>query len=222
MNNLYVIGGPPRCGKSTILYELMKQKPVVAVQFDAVRDGVRNALFDETNVEVTKLHLKGGVTFKKEDGASASKAISIGITEEDPFVWKALTGIVKYYDKDLDTQDLALEGTGITPTLASRLKPANYVIRAAFVGFTDAAHSEAILAHARDKEDWIHTWLKQNQGDEAEVRAWINSEVERSKREAKEVAELGYGYFDLSKRPFEDHVKTAVEYLLEPTKSSPK
>ena len=86
----------------------------------------------------------------------------------------------------------------------------------AFVGCNDESHISSVIEHAKEKKDWVHTWIQEYDGDDTHVRDWIREEISRSKVIEKLAKKFGYGYFDITKRPFEEHVQVVIDYLLQP------
>jgi hypothetical protein len=219
MSTLYVIAGPPRTGKTTIMRGVIQEKPIITISFDAVRDGLRKAIFDETFVSAKNLNFSGSVDFSRPGEATIHhKKFSKRIRESE-LTWQAIVGIIDHNDRELDGLDLLVEGPDITPNRVHDLRLRNLRVRAAFIGISSDNHSNTILAHANaNKSDWINLWLKENGGDESIVRKWITGEIEISKKTKRLSAEFGYGYFDVSDKPFDEYVQSIKDYLLSTNK----
>ena len=215
MNNLYFIGGPPRTGKTTIMNSLIQERPMVAISFDVVEGGLRKALFGESFVDAKDLRISGEALLrtpgeKNQRPKKFNHQIGMG-----QLGWRAVIGQIEHYDMQLDNADLVVEGAGIMVGRVQELSLANFAIRAAFVGFTDEGYADVVLAQAKaNPSDWLNIWLKETDGDETSIREMVAAGIKRSKTEAKAAAKYGYGFFDITKRPFEEHVKAVQEYLL--------
>jgi 2-phosphoglycerate kinase len=110
MSNLYIIGGSTRSGKTTILNKVIKAKPMIAVQTDAIREGMRKALIGESLVTINKLSFSGDVTFHRlseNSDVSHTKHFSQEISQ-DELTWNNVAGLINYYDDK--GVDLIVEG----------------------------------------------------------------------------------------------------------------
>ena len=216
MNTVYLIGGRPRTGKSTVMQAFIKQRPMPAYSFDAVRNGLRNALFEEVHVDVKKLDFSGDVVFKVPGKAGDKhKHFEHKLKKEEELTWDALLGIIEHYSRHFDRSDLVIEGSGITPERVHNLSFDSLAIRAVFTGFLDSNHADTIIEHARTNKDWVHTWLQETGNNEDDVRQWLHGEHKASQEDKKMAAKFGYGYFDVSTGPFEQHVQAVTQYLLQ-------
>lgn len=62
--------------------------------------------------------------------------------------------MIDYYRRN--DESAAFEGTECTPEWVSRINASGFIVKAAYVGYTDAVHVDSILAHAKNnKHDWI-------------------------------------------------------------------
>ena len=133
---------------------------------------------------------------------------------EAELILEAVLGMLDYYERS--ETSVAFEGTVFTPDWVSNLQLANLTVRAAFVGYTDATHVEAMLKHAKnDPSDWLNQWLSDEGGDESTIRAWASKQVTMSKQIQKDAAEHGYPFFDISRYPFDDYKNETLNYFLE-------
>jgi 2-phosphoglycerate kinase len=198
------------------MMNVIKEHPMPTYSFDAVRSGVRNAIFGEAYVTIKNLSFAGQVTFhrpgQKED---QHKEFSQNNAREEPLTWKAIEGIIDLYNRDNSGSDLIVEGVGIYPNLVHELSFGNLAIRAAFLGYTDQGHADHILEYSRSNKDWVNTWLEEVDGDEQIIRDWIKSEVERSRNDKQLAEQYGYGFFDVSGTSFDEQIQAATNYLLE-------
>ncbi|MEI8339418.1 MAG: hypothetical protein WCF94_02015 [bacterium] len=190
MNKLYIIGGPGRCGKTTIMREFLDKKKVVAVSSDAVRAGFRylNKKVLQTNYSVNEI--------------------------DDELTWQMMVGIILYYNhKNIS---LVLEGVVFTPDRVKSLELSNLEVRAVFVGFVEDNHIDSIIEFAHENKDWVYDNItKVNNGDDSEIRKMFKQDQENSKQSLLKAKEYGYSFFSIDNKPFEDYKKQVVDYLLE-------
>ncbi len=214
MSTLFIVGGPPRAGKTTIVGKFLEQNPMPSTSTDALRGAVRNALFDEPYVTVEELSFEGHVEFRRPGNKERIKKAFHSDVHEDELAWKAAVGLIDHYDRE--NQSLILEGMAFGPEQVRKLKLTNLAVKVLFVGYGTETHADRILEHAKDNpHDWVNEWLKETDGDETEIRDWVAKEVEKSNTNAQLAAEYGYGYFDVTSQPFDDHVNAALSYLIQ-------
>jgi hypothetical protein len=102
--------------------------------------------------------------------------------------------------------------TECSPEWVSKLDAKGFIVKAAFVGFTDATHIDSILAHAKDnKHDWINEWVR----DDTNIRTWVHTQAELCKELKFEAESHGYPFFDISNQPFEDYKSAVLDYFLQ-------
>ncbi|MDB5259086.1 MAG: hypothetical protein JWO73_294 [Candidatus Taylorbacteria bacterium] len=216
MNNLYLIGGSPRSGKTIIFKEMINRKPMIAISSDALRESARYTLTEEPFVSIQKLSFEGDVSFHRageNKDISHAKHFSYDIDQEE-LTWKAIVGLINFYDRK-SGNSLIIEGMAITPERVKSLSLKNLKIKAAFVGFTDDSHLKNILEYAHANEDWVHKKITlEDGGDDSSVRKWFNEELGKNKEDATLAKEYGYEFFSPHEGSFEEYTNKVVEYLL--------
>lgn len=210
---LYLIGGFARAGKTMVAREVMRRKRIISVSTDTIRAAIRKVLIGESRVAVEKASFRGKVAFHRP---GSLKVYHFNIIkdywDEDKMTWQGILGFIETHDRH--KTDLLIEGIAITPERVHRLKLKNFRVKAVFVGYSRESYLESILTYSKKKNDWIHTVIKEHNGNDAPVKKWMRENVEKSGVLKKKVKKFGYGYFDVSERSFKTQVKTAVSYLL--------
>lgn len=188
MNKLYVIGGLPRCGKTTILNDILQIQPMIGVSSDAIRAGVR--YLNEHN-RINEVH----------------------DMVEDQIPWEILTGLILRYDHQ--NIPLIVEGIVFTPERISSLKLKNLELRAAFVGFLSDKFAEQAIEYGKQSKDWVYKKIIQDDGSEENVREMFASLQQKGIRLKEKAGEYGYQYFTPDNQPFDDYKIEVANFLLE-------
>ncbi|MCE9643846.1 hypothetical protein K8Q93_01185 [Candidatus Parcubacteria bacterium] len=187
MNTLYLIGGSPRCGKTTIFNSFISKKPMIAIPTDAIRAGVRY------------LNKHNRINFSEDE-------------IENNLPWEMIVGLIHRYDhKNIP---LIIEGVVITPERVKNLKLENLKLQAVFVGFTEEAHIEKIIQYGQAEKDWVYGHIKNNNGDDTEIRKMFKSLQEKNKLTKEKAEEYGFGFFSPENLPFDEYCNKVVQNLL--------
>lgn len=214
MNTLYLLGGPPRTAKTTIMSGLAKEKGIAFIAADAVEHGMRNVLTGEPHQMLRDIELTGSAEWKTSFTEGGERKPFSNKGTESELTLQAVIGMLDYYRRN--EESVAFEGAAFTPEWVKNLKVAKFTVRAAFVGFTNPAHADQIIAYAKaNTYDWINAWLDKDGGDETNVREWVNRQSQKCLELKAEAEQLGCPFFDISTMPFDEYVATAQHYLLE-------
>jgi 2-phosphoglycerate kinase len=214
MNKLYLIGGPPRAGKSIIMHSFLQQRAMPHIAMDAVQEGVRHLFNEDPFQKLNAIHYEGWTEYKKRGTSDHIKHEFSVDTDEFDVARQAALGMLDYYERS--RSDVAVEGLHITPEWVHSLQLPNYTVIPAFIGFTNPNYVEGILEHARNNEhDWINEWLTILNGDDTKIRAWTASRAEECRATAKLAERYGYQFFDASSKPFAEYVAEVQSYLEE-------
>lgn len=215
MNTVYILSGPPRTAKTTIMNSLIAETGVQLVAADAVEHGVRNILTGQPHQLLHRIEINGFAEHKTSLVEGGERKPFSNTGTESEIVLQAIIGMLDYYRRNKES--VAFEGTDFSPSWVASLDMPGFTIKAAYVGFTDAAHVETVLAHAKDNEhDWINEWLQDEQGDDTKIRAWIKKQTIKCSQLKSEAESHGYPFFDISAQPFEDYLADVRSYFLQP------
>jgi len=186
-NKIYIIGGSPRCGKTTMLNEVINQQPMLSVSSDAIRAGVRY------------LNKQGRIQ-ESEDMV------------EDQLPWEILIGLVQRYDHQ--NIPLIVEGVVLTPERVQSLDLKNLELRVAFVGFSSDEYIEHVIQHGIRSKDWVYDRIENNGGGEDEVRSMMQGLLQKSITLRATAEQYGYKFFSADGQSFDEYKKNVVDYLL--------
>lgn len=214
MNTLYLLGGPPRTAKTTIMLRLAAERKVQFIAADAVAHGLRNVLTGEPHQMLRDIEISGIAEHKTSITEGGERKPFTNKGSESELTLQAVAGMLDYYRRN--NESVAFEGPALTPKWASGLSLPDFKVRAAFVGYTDPSHADSIIAHAKDNpDDWINVWLKKENG-ETEVRGWVAKQVDKCAELKAEAESHGYPFFDISSMPFEEYLASVQDYFLKP------
>jgi 2-phosphoglycerate kinase len=151
---IFLIGGPPRVGKSIISSEIRQKRAVSVVSTDTLGAVLENVLSPEA---VPDLFVFG--KFHEMPMAERVKLIMKDpaelidyVRKESYVVWKAVEAFIKREDDE--GRDILIEGVAILPELMSQLKDIPH--RVVFIGNQGGNHKENIKKSAEENEyDWM-------------------------------------------------------------------
>lgn len=220
MNNLYLIGGAERSGKTTILHKFIKTKPVIAIQTDVIRDGIEKVLFDEMEIiaPIGHISFSGDVVFKRSVDNSRREDITKHFSKNIPegeLVWNAIVGIISHYDNPSRLVpkgsiekgiDLIIEGIEVTPERVNSLITKNFLIKPVFVGYTEDTNFDTTLIQFEKEGFKID--------DKEFIKEKHDEHVEKGKRIAVNANKYNYKFFSFDNNNFERYCSNVLDYLL--------
>lgn len=212
-HTIYFIGGPARVGKTIISLKLIRQKHLIPISTDGIRAAMRKILIGESHVSVDHIEFKGNATFRRPGSLKPHKiSFARKSKNEEDLAWIGVAGLIERYDAR-NVADILIEGIAVTPGRVHSLKLKNLKVRAAFVVYSNESHMKSILRYSKKNNDWVQTWIKEHGGDTSHVKKWIQKEIVKNASTEKQAHRFGYGYFDVTERPFKSHVQTVLRYL---------
>jgi 2-phosphoglycerate kinase len=197
-----LIGGPARCGKSTLTRKLQKNEgfegQVVSL------DGLREELIPTASAE-DRLILK---VAPKESEHSPQEWMSI-LRQRDYLVWKSAKELIDSCVRQ--DSSILLEGC-IWPDYAAELAP-ELGTRAVFLVDTSPDHADRLIEIARgegNENNWMKDWPDER------LQAWAQYNIARSK-EVKDLAQQhGFLVFDIVDLGITAAQDAALQYLIAP------
>lgn len=214
MNTLYILGGPPRTTKTTIMSGLAKELGIAFIAADAVEHGMRNVFTGEPHQMLRNIEFTGSAEWKASITEGGERRPFTNNGTESELTLKAIIGMLDYYRRN--NESVAFEGAAFTPEWVKNFRLSEFAIRAAFVGFTNPSHADQALAFAKDNpHDWINKWLESEGGDETKIREWVAKQSDQCAELKSEAERFGFPFFDISTAPFEQYIASAQNYFLE-------
>lgn len=204
---IYLLGGPPRVGKSIISGEITKTHGINVVSTDSLGAVLENVLTPEEEPGlfiVKRFNDMAAVDRISMLVENTTKRINYQI-EEGYAVWKAVKPFLLRENEE--GRDLLVEGVAVLPELVSQLENVDY--QAVFIGNQGAEHKENIKNSAKDNE---HDWMRYA-GDDY-VGAFATFVVQMSRYVEKEAHKHRFEYIELDKIAFSDAKGAVVDSLL--------
>jgi 2-phosphoglycerate kinase len=151
---IFLLGGPPRVGKSIIANEIRLRHAVSVVSTDSLSAVLENVLSPESAPDLfifdkfNKMHIAERVKLITKDPA---KLIDY-VRKESHVVWKAVDVFIRRENDE--GRDVLIEGVAVLPELMSQLDDIPH--RVVFIGNQGKNHKENIKKSAEENEhDWI-------------------------------------------------------------------
>lgn len=207
MSKTYFIGGAPRTGKTMILLELVKAKPMLAASTDAIRSVTKGVLSPEANPRLFRV---GRGAFGSEQHISGLKDNPDTILKHEidsaEETWKSVLDFLSYYQGD--GKDTAIEGVAVLPEQLSKV---TFDFRAVFVVNLNNP-AENILKHARNNpSDWV------NKYDESTIRVYAEFNQLWNKFYFDEAKKYNFPVVEIHTNDFDASIAEAVKSLQQTT-----
>jgi 2-phosphoglycerate kinase len=203
---IFLLGGPPRVGKSIISNEIRQKHAVSVVSTDTLGAVLENVLRPEL---VPDLFIFG--EFNKLPMAERAKLIVENPAEmmdhvrrESHVVWKAVDAFIRRENDE--GRDALIEGVAVLPELVSRLE--NIPHRAVFIGNQGENHKENIRKSAEENEhDWMRDVSDQYIGAFAIFVKRMSACIEQ------EAKKYGFKYIEMDKGSFGNVTEEVMKSL---------
>ena len=198
---------------------------LIELPTDYVR-GIIRLIFVGQNRGLSAIAFEGEATFVSSSGEKIPPdKFKIPSQGEDDNACDALVGLIHDYDRE-NQNDVLIEGVAVTPERASELKLSNFEKKVFFIGYSNAElYVQRRIAHAKevkDSESNNYDWPPiQAKGEESHAQDLLREAREQVPRNAAlktRVERLGFPYFDLTEKSFDEHVKAVMGYLWPPQK----
>ncbi len=205
MPKAYLIGGPPRIGKSHLALRVVRKRPMYCVSADSVRDMLQRALNPADVPALFELR-----NISRQEPALAkildrhpTKAIALQ-NDESEVVWPLLNELIKSHLAD--GQDILVEGVEILP---KNLIQENYAYSAVFLGNSSGRHAKEIALQAhKNPHDWLRRYSDGTIEDFAELIRRFSRYIEH------EAVIHGLPYVETHDANFEASMASAEQVLL--------
>jgi 2-phosphoglycerate kinase len=203
---IFLLGGPPRVGKSTISSKIRQKHAVSVVSTDSLCAVLENILSPEAAPDLfvfdrfDKMPMAERVKLIRKDPA---KFIEYARSESH-VVWKGVEAFIKRENKE--GRDVLIEGVAVLPELVSQLE--NIPHRVVFLGNQGENHKENIKKFAEENE---HDWMRDVNDQYIDAYAmFIKLMSIYIQQEAKK---YGFEYIEMDKELFGNVIEDVVKSL---------
>ena len=204
---IYLLGGPPRVGKSIISKTITVKHGINVVSTDSLGAVLESVLDPEAEPGlfiVNRFNEMAAVDRIDLMVKNTTKRIDYQI-QEGYAVWKAVKPFI--LRENDDDRDVAIEGVAVLPELVSQLVDVDY--RAVFIGNQGNEHKKNIKKSAKENE---HDWMRY--ASDEYIDAFATFVVQMSGYIEEEAHKYGYEYIEMDKRPFNDVMGEVLNSLL--------
>jgi 2-phosphoglycerate kinase len=203
---IFLLGGPPRVGKSIICNEIRQKHAVSVVSTDTLGAVLENVLNPES---VPDLFVFG--RFNNMPMAERVKLITKNpaelidyVRKEGHVVWKAVEAFIRR-ENDVG-REVLIEGVAVLPEFISRLEDIPH--RVVFIGNQGENHKENIRKFAEENEhDWMRGVSDQYIGAYALFVKQMSACIEQESKQ------YGFEYIEMDKQLFGNVMEQVLKSL---------
>jgi 2-phosphoglycerate kinase len=203
---IFLLGGPPRIGKSIISSEIRQKCAVSVVSTDTLGAVLENVLSPEVTPDLfvfnklTEMPLSEQVKFIMRNPAELIDYVR----KESCVVWKAVEAFIRRENDE--GRDILIEGVAILPEFMSQLKDIPH--RVVFIGNQGANHIENIKKSVEENDyDWMRGVSDQYIDAFAMFVNRMSGYIEQ------ETKKYGFKYIEMDKELFSDVTEDVMKSL---------
>jgi 2-phosphoglycerate kinase len=203
---IFLLGGPPKVGKSIIANEIRQKYAVSVVSTDTLGAVLENILDPESVPDLfvfnkfNKIPMAERVKLVTKDPA---KLIDY-VRQESHVVWKAVDAFIKRENDE--GRDVLIEGVAVLPELMRQLE--NIPHRVVFIGNQGENHKGNIKKFAEENE---HDWIRDVSDQYISAFAmFVNRMSAYIEQEAKK---YGFEYIEMDKELFGNVTEDVMKSL---------
>jgi 2-phosphoglycerate kinase len=187
---IYLLGGPPRVGKSIISNQIQQKNALSVVSTDTLAAVLQRVLSPEAAPDLfvfeafNKMPMDERVQFINKEPAALIETVK----RESQVVWQAVQAYIRREHDE--GRDVLIEGVAVLPELVSQL--GNIPHRAVFIGNQGVNHFGNIKKSA---EENLHDWMREvNDQYIAAFAKFVNHMSDFIEQEAEK---YGFEYIEL-------------------------
>jgi 2-phosphoglycerate kinase len=203
---IFLLGGPPRVGKSIISSEIRQKHAVNVVSTDTLGAVLEDILSPQAAPDLfvfrkfNEMPLSERVKLLVEDPAELIDYVR----KESHFVWKAVEAFLRR--ENYEGRDVLIEGVAVLPELISQIEDIPH--RVVFIGNQGENHEENIKKSAKENEhDWMRGFSDQYIDAYAMFVKRMSAYIEQ------EAKKFGFEYIEMNKEQFGDVMEAVMKSL---------
>jgi 2-phosphoglycerate kinase len=203
---IYLLGGPPRVGKSIISSEIRQKHALSVVSTDTLGAVLENVLSPEAAPDLfvfrkfNEIAMVERVKLIMQDPAELIDYVR----KESFVVWKAVEAYIRR--ENIEGRDVLIEGVAVLPELMRQLEDIPH--RVVFIGNQGENHKENIKKFAEENEhDWMRGVSDQYIGAFAIFVKRMSAYIER------EAKKYSFEYIEMDKVLFGDVTEKVMKSL---------
>ena len=203
---VFLLGGPPRVGKSIIANEIRQKHAVSVVSTDALGAALENVLSPEAAPDLFAFDEFGELPMAEQAKLMMEDPAELVdyVRKESHVVWKAVEAFIRRENDE--GRDALLEGVAVLPELMSQLEGLPHQV--VFIGNQGKDHKESIIKSAKENE---HDWMRGASDQYIDAFATF---VERMSAYVEQEAEkYGFEYIEMDKELFGDVTEKVIKSL---------
>jgi 2-phosphoglycerate kinase len=203
---IFLLGGPPRVGKSIISGEIRRKHALSVVSTDSLGAVLETVLSPEAAPDLfvfdrfNKIPVAERVELIAKDPALMIRYVRM----ESHVVWLAVEAFLRR--ENAEGRDVLIEGTAVLPELMSRIEDIPH--RVVWIGNQGEHHQENIKKFAEENEK---DWMRDVSGEYIDVyalfvrqmSAWIELEAKK----------YGFRYIEMDKKSLGDVMEEVMKSL---------
>ncbi len=203
---IFLLGGPPRVGKSIISNEIRQKYAVSVVSTDSLGAVLENVLSPESAPDLfvfdkfNKMPMAERVKFITKDPAGLINYVR----KESQVVWKAVEAFIRRENDE--GRDALIEGVAVLPELVIRLE--NVPHRVVFIGNQGENHKENIKKSAEENE---HNWMRAV--SDPYMSAFAMFVKQMSAYIEQQAKKYGFEYIEMDKESFGNVTEKVMKSL---------
>ena len=209
---IYLIGGVPRCGKTTTAKALSKVLGVPQVSADYLASVAREFIPESQWPEKLPLrylkHIKSNNDNDVFYSAYSAEEIMDAYIKQAETIWKGIENFIEYAISE--DEDFIIEGHQIMPEFVEKLKGGNLWphLKTVFIYKEDPKNILEGIKVGNFKQDWAQRHTKEKETFN-KIANWVSLFGKKIKADAKE---YGFEAFNMDGN-FQENIEKVVNYL---------
>lgn len=211
MSRIILIGGTPRCGKTTLAQKISKELGIPWLSTDALESIAHNyTLKDKEDILFPKSLLRKKTNYSNDEmyGTFSADEIVDSYIKQADTTSQAVETLVDYASKE--GWGYVIEGYHVTPKLLKKLKENNLTFSSVILVNTNSSDAIKRSLTSEVKNDWLRDKTK-NPDTYPKIGAMIDLYSHKLIQEAKgsdiEVIDMANSFEDKFKQVFESLIK---------------